>query len=538
MPAERAKQRRAKQACDFCHSRGTRCRSDDTEATNATRSCATCTEYGEICRWTRAPKKRGTKPGTTSGAKQASFWKERVLRDRESISSLLDVYLDTIHPVFPLYCERELWVGWRESTFPATSAQYASLICMCALSAQHAEQGSLFEKETPLDNSTTGADTFVTKATTLVQADQPDILDLEFIRACGFLALLGLQSGDYKMLHKYLAMYHGTCARFNLHDETHWGSPSEKSTCEHETRRRLYWAIYRLEVHSACVLGHMIRVPEVQSNVDYPTGLHHPPFVPGRDGDFEDWFAGWNTTTDLYRILENTIVEFRVRKRRHESLGMEHRPTREVMIRQRIVDVQQRALPQFKQVHEKSTDSGRNRCSFQATNILFTIHLIRMFTVEPTPQSMQGAAEALLESVTRIPPEYIRANGRRLLEELAGTALMLGTVAARASTSEEEAQSLLSLQEMLASFIETSALANGTAAALMVRLRRQIAERGQRFTSIDPATEDDAAPAGHSQNEAQDDQWWEQLGMDELMSETAVFDSHLPGLLLDPRWPD
>jgi hypothetical protein len=269
-----------------------RCRQNHVWTNSEKTSCTTCGEYGEPCTWDRAPNKRGTKPGTTTGLKKAASWKQKVSNDRERIGALIDVYLDTIHPVFPLYCERELWVGWRESTFPANSSEYASLIAMCALSAQHAQQGSLFEADEPLANFAASTQPYPDDAMHLVMGQQqPDILDLEYVRACGFLALFGIQTGDLSMIHKYLGMYHGVCARFSLHDEAQWDDMFEISVCELEMRRRLYWAMYKLEVHSACVLGHMIRLPEDQSNVDYPTGLHHPAFVPGRDGEFEDWFA-------------------------------------------------------------------------------------------------------------------------------------------------------------------------------------------------------------------------------------------------------
>ncbi|KAF3031591.1 hypothetical protein E8E12_000447 [Didymella heteroderae] len=364
-------------------------------------------------------------------------------------------------------------------------------------------------------------------------------LDLEYVRACGFLALLGLQTGDYDTLHKHLATYHGICARLSLHDESQWGTLSELGTCEVELRRRLYWAMYRLEVHSACVLGHMIRSPELQTNVGYPIGLHHPAFVSGHDGDFEDWFAGWNTTTDLYLILEHTIVEFRARRRRREISGPRYYPEGQATIHQRLADIEQRALPQFHEVHEKSTDSGRNRCGFQATNILFTIHLIKIFTTEPTPRSIRGAAEALLDSVKRVPPEYIRANGRRLLEELAGTALMVGTIATRSSTSREEAQSSIALQHALASFIESSTSANGTAAAWVVRLWRQLSENGLRSSQVDLPAGENIDLAAVSHNEAEENQWRELLDVNGLMSETGIFSTHLrPGLILHPRWPE
>lgn len=534
MPSVRTKQRRSTRACDFCHTRGTRCRQDNIEAVFGHVTCTTCVEYGEQCTWDRTPRKRGTKPGNASGLKKATSWKRKVLNDRESISSLLDVYLDTIHPVFPLYCERELWVGWRASTFPESSSQYASLISMCALSAQHAQQGSLFEDDRPLRELAASAEPYLTEATSLVLAQQPDVLDLELIRSCGFLALFGIQTGNRTMIHKYLGMYHSVCAQFSLHDESHWDDIDDLSVCEIETRRRLYWAMYRLEVHSACVLGHMIRLPEIQSNVNYPAGLHHPAFVPGRDGDFEDWFAGWNTTTDLYRILEHAIVDFRAARRRRTNVKAQSQSLKDMDLQQRLSEIQIKALPQFDQAYEKSTDNGRNRCGFQATNILFTIHMIRMFLSIGSQGETLEAAETLLESVQKIPTAYIRASGTPLLQEIAGTGLMLGATAAKASTVPEEARRLLTLQDSLAAFLEMHASANGTAISLASRLREQFSQLNNHLAHTDVPTGADANNCEQLRDDAWDEDINELFRFDPFSCETGIMPMHFrPGFLVD-----
>jgi hypothetical protein len=511
-----------------------RCRQNHAGTDSEKASCTTCVEYGEPCTWIRAPGKRGTKPGTTSGLKKAVSWKQKVLNDRGRIGSLIDVYLDTVHPVFPLYCERELWVGWRESTFPASSSEYASLIAMCALSAQHAQQGSLFEADEPLGDLAAGAQSYLTEGLNLVmEQQQPDVLDLEYIRACGFLALFGIQTGNRSMIHKYLGMYHSVCARFSLHDESQWDDKFDMSVCELETRRRLYWAIYKLEVHSACVLGHMIRLPENQSNVDYPAGLHHPAFVPGRDGDFEDWFAGWNTTTDLYRTLEHALVEFRASRRQPASINTQGQLTEDSSLHQRLMEIQTRALPQFDRVHDKSTDSGRNRCGFQATNILFTIHMIRMFLSTGSPARMLEAARTLLDSAKKIPMAYIRAGGVRLLQELAGTGLMLGAIAARISTPFAQAQNLVNVQIALAEFLETSAATNGIAVALATRLREQISQINLHltFTNYADGTNDSSEQMRH---DAWDEDIHELIRFDQYSRDTGIIPIHFqPRFLMD-----
>ncbi|KAL4919215.1 hypothetical protein BDW62DRAFT_179688 [Aspergillus aurantiobrunneus] len=63
------------------------------------------------------------------------------------------------------------------------------------------------------------------------------------------------------------------CVQLSLHDESRW--PDAITVCEQEARRRLWWSIYRLEIHTACVLG-IVRTPESRCGVGYPTGTHHP----------------------------------------------------------------------------------------------------------------------------------------------------------------------------------------------------------------------------------------------------------------------
>jgi hypothetical protein len=51
---------------------------------------------------------------------------------------------------------------------------------------------------------------------------------------------LAIQTRHRSMIHKYLGMYHGVCARFSLHGEAQWDDKFDMSVCELETRRQLY----------------------------------------------------------------------------------------------------------------------------------------------------------------------------------------------------------------------------------------------------------------------------------------------------------
>lgn len=517
MTPNRVKAKRITQACDFCHRRGLKCRAASPNLTpQPGASCLTCQEYGQECTRNRQPKKRGTKPkadtpGINLSERASSRGSvDRALNDvrglssigggmpstnltnRKVITALLDIYLDTIHPMyeqklvlfsrltfcrFPLFCEREIWVGWRDGSFPRDASEYMSLMCMCALSAQHAGNGALFTDDEDISDTASFALDYFREAVSLVPLDFEDANTVNLIQSYGLLALLGVQSGNSAITHKYLGLYHGFAAQSNFHDESRW--PADINTCEREVRRRLWWAMYRLEVHTACVLGSVIRCSETQCDVGYPSGFHHPAFIPGRDGQFENWFSGWNSTTDLYRVLEHIVNNFRSRQRKHRSIFHDYSYTTSDSTMERLATIQQDLLPEFSSVFSRSSDSGRNRCGFQACNILCTIHLARMITaLSNGNDSLVTAfqtAQDMMENMNSVPQEYIRATGSPLLQQLAGVGHMLSGVTRKHVLSPEDyavlRDVLVSIIEFLTRFSEYSKLAVTAHAKLSAQLK-------------------------------------------------------------------
>ena len=106
------KRQRASKACDFCNSRGLKCKQSE----RGCDSCLTCLEYGRLCTRTRKSKKRGKKPKSSpadtsiavdclsavisgdGGSSSSSEGAQRL--DRHLLERLLDLYLDTVHPVY------------------------------------------------------------------------------------------------------------------------------------------------------------------------------------------------------------------------------------------------------------------------------------------------------------------------------------------------------------------------------------------------------------------------------------------------------
>jgi hypothetical protein len=62
------------------------------------------------------------------------------------------------------------------------------------------------------------------------------------------------------ILHRYLALYHALVALHGFHEESRW--PVNLSISDIDDRRRLFWCMYQIEIYSACILGHVVHMPE------------------------------------------------------------------------------------------------------------------------------------------------------------------------------------------------------------------------------------------------------------------------------------
>jgi hypothetical protein len=85
---------RVSRACDFCHQRGLRCRSDKTS-----NACRTCTEYAVECTSSRPTRKRGRRPTTSVTKKSAGADHDprTGLDARHLTKRLLQIYCDTMY---------------------------------------------------------------------------------------------------------------------------------------------------------------------------------------------------------------------------------------------------------------------------------------------------------------------------------------------------------------------------------------------------------------------------------------------------------
>lgn len=332
-----------------------------------------------------------------------------------------------------------VWHQFESGHLFSNQAAFAELLSICALSSSHSRDGALFTYDYPSSVDATQLQIYLDDAQRAIPPRIAVADHFHYLRTAAVLCLTAVQISDCPMLYRYLGLYHTVVAQYNFHNELRW--PVPLSHAELQTRRTFFWSMYRLEVHSALVMGHVIRCPELQCAVRYPeqefAGPHTSPSAVTSPYQGE-WIIGWNYITDLYRMMEHMIVRFRERRISDESktqfqpsLGFLAPPLQPLLVQ--IID-RRLSLPEcFRRAMPPSKNREEMRCGFQVANIACTIQVCcsHKFTahsgtnivfrqllqmVSYTCQDItfvdacQSAME-LIQDMSCIPVEYLRAIG-------------------------------------------------------------------------------------------------------------------------------
>lgn len=201
----------------------------------------------------------------------------------------------------------------------------------------------------------------------------------------------------------YLGLYQ-TCVEVEgLHDEESW--PQGIGIVQMEERRQLFWSMYTLDVYTAFVWHTVIRSCESQSNVAYPTPVgddtqfsdaryasfdgtsvlaHASPATAREAVTGQSWLQGWNFTTDLYRVLEHIVDQFRRRRDHRLSthvdtiFGGYTASNSDVLAA--ILNMYQGLPSRFKEI-PKAHNSTDHLLNFQTASIAATIQLVRIMVI-------------------------------------------------------------------------------------------------------------------------------------------------------------
>lgn len=141
--------------------------------------------------------------------------------------------------------------------------------------------------------------------------------------------------------------------------------------------------MYTFEIYVSIVWDSVTRIREQQVNVAYTTelddelfsdrGYKHKFQSPSelRTGSSDErsrmasssWLCGWNFTTDLYRILEHVITNFRDRKRVQglfpTHLFVDHSMDSVASIRDTVMQLYTDLPPCFKEASKVTCDAAR-----------------------------------------------------------------------------------------------------------------------------------------------------------------------------------
>ncbi|PVI00791.1 hypothetical protein DM02DRAFT_642261 [Periconia macrospinosa] len=379
---------RAPSACDFCHVRGLKCRK---RTGNLEPECLTCSDYGVQCTMNRPIRKRGRKP--------------RIPRP--------ECY-------FPFLPEKDLAERWERSIPDAEEPSYLLLMSLCAVSAQVASLQAVFEGALLNDFVLPDSEQYFLEAASRIPMRIAQPQNIDYLRSFGLLAVYSLHRTNHSDLHRYLGMYHALVAQQGFHDEQRW--PDHLSPLEIDDRRRLFWCVYRLEIHSACVLGHMVRMPEAQISVLYPR------ITPSMDREMQAWTAGWDYITDLFRLLEYAIFSLRGCKIRKAVLAVFcERPSPTTMIDAlaRLRSSKPRILLDLAQAESVYPS---NRCEYMAVQITCTealVNIMAMLYCEASACEIMKVVEDFLEEVAKAPLIMFKVAGSQIVHQLLGVGHML-----------------------------------------------------------------------------------------------------------------
>jgi hypothetical protein len=323
-------------------------------------------------------------------------------------------------PSFPFLPENDLYSRWDSDSISQEGPSYMLLMSLCAVSSQTAAIGAVFDTALIEGFDIPESTRYFQEAVSRIPSCITKPNDLDYLRSFGLLAVYSLRCNNHDDLARYLALCHAAIAQHSFHDESCW--PSDISLSEVDDRRRLFWCIYRLEVHSSCVLGHAVRMPESQISVLYPR------IIAGMNSETRAWTAGWDYITDLFRLLEYAIFSLHGCKSRRAFLtALCDRPSPETLLDS--LEQLKRGRPRILlSLAEPDGCIASKRCSYMAVQIACTETLITVMALlycqAPTSEVI-AVAEAFITEVSTAPLIMFKVASSQIVHQLLGVGHML-----------------------------------------------------------------------------------------------------------------
>lgn len=321
---------------------------------------------------------------------------------------------------FPFLTETDLLTRWEDGVPDSEEPSYLLLMTVCAISSQTAALGAVFDEALLEDLPVHDSDWYYDEAVAKVPPRIVQSQDLDYLRSFGLLAVYSLQSGNQVDLQRYLGLCHAFVAQHSFHDEHRW--PADLSLSDVDDRRRMFWCLYRLELHSACTYGHMVRMPESQASVLYPR------ITPAMDPETQLWTAGWDYITDLFRLLEYAIFSLRGCKTRKPLLAMFCSVPPATMLLESLSQLKGNKPRMLQDLDSLQGASHSNRCQYMAVQIVCSETLVTIMSLlycQASANEIMEVAKSFLDELTKAPLIMFRIAGSQIVHQLLGVGHMV-----------------------------------------------------------------------------------------------------------------
>ncbi|BEI80789.1 hypothetical protein CcaverHIS002_0113180 [Cutaneotrichosporon cavernicola] len=423
-----AKRKRISRACDRCNKLGRKC------LPGSGNMCQSCVDYGDNCTYDRPMGKRGAPPKAQRMKKELQ---RTLLPDglgHEQILHLVNAWYTAVYPIYHYFSWRHYAFDVHEKRYEHDAAFRSTVLVMCAIAAARIRDGAyqpasgqVAENDIPVDPDVLRA----AAVASLVPMPPNRPLEFEDLRAASLIHVLGQQNGDIELVQLSLARYHGIAACFKFHDERFW--PPTLEEWQREERRALFWSTYTSDVFISLIWGGMIMHRASQCHVKYPSWRLDEHNTSGET----HWIVGWNTVTDLYRILHRIIET----EEQQKGMALTHPPELPLEFAEPTVSIATAwpavralvdALPaQLRECAPLSGDVSRDIYSYTAANLLVTLQAVRMAIACAGPLPMQercAVAGELLDTLSRIPTAYMQGISVPFVHQLGAVGSLLGGV--------------------------------------------------------------------------------------------------------------
>ncbi|WWC68415.1 uncharacterized protein I206_102342 [Kwoniella pini CBS 10737] len=452
------KKRRITRACDRCHRGGTKCSPGPTPSI-----CGPCASFGSECTFLRPVKRRGPaarshshdenhhypSSGGTSAPDSPStrddHWVYHEIASHEQIEELVEAYYRIIYPIQAYFHWPTFVSAINKRLYRKSRSFYCLTMAVCALAAARLRDGA--PKEYHLKHELVPSEAYFQAIFTSFPTDLSKARDFDYKRTKVLLSMLCIQYGDISKAILHIGDYCTLISIDGFSLESRW--PKGLNTIEIEERRRLYWNAYQADIYLATTFGGMIRHRESQSTVLYPAEVLTddeitpdgilPHAIPGR----VSFIRGWNFVTNLYRIIEHALCQMRQRNQSYDGENQiamlfstkkvgakKYDPGPEEILQ--TVENLYKDLPDcMRGMKEMTGNTFEDRYGFQAANILITLQIVKMVIAGMAEWSVEqrcAIAGELLDSLSALPADFIRACSAPMLHHMAGVGHLLASI--------------------------------------------------------------------------------------------------------------